>query len=304
MPRPPALNPAAVAAIVAQQFPHVRPRDVRLLGVQGADHDCFDLGGEWIVRFPKVPAQVARVEIEHRIVCAIADRLPLAVPRFELIARPSAAFPFTFTGYRKLAGVGWDEVEPWTMTSDTLAKQLGEFLAALHEVPLADAERAGVRSDVETTLAARLEELVALRPQIDARLPDELRRDVDEWFARGVIATEFAGPLVLVHNDLLAEHVLVDPQRKCVIGIIDWGDVGTGDPAFDFGGLYCWAGGEFVAEVFRHYRRPHDAIELTHRAAFIGTCLALNDLVLAGDAGGPGRYSLRRALHHVRTVFG
>ena len=187
------------------------------------------------------------------------------------------------------------------MTSDAMAAQLGEFLTALHDVPLAEAERAGVTSDVETTLASRFEELVALQPQIDPRLPEALRRDVDEWFARGIITPEFAGPLVLVHNDLLAEHVLVDSRERRVSGIIDWGDVGTGDPAFDFASLFCWAGGEFVAAVLRHYRRPHHRIELTLRAAFIATCLALGNLAAAGDAG---RYSLRRALHHVRTVFG
>ena len=90
------------------------------------------------MRFPKTAAQVARIEIEHRIVAAVADRLPIAVPRFELIGRASEDFPFVFTGYRKLPGTPWDEVDaaltPSPPARDEMACEIGEFLTALHIV--------------------------------------------------------------------------------------------------------------------------------------------------------------------------
>ena len=297
--RPP-LNTALVRKIVAEQFPRVQPREVRLLGVQGADHDAYDIDDRWIVRFPKVAAQVARVEIEHRIVRLIADRLPIAVPRFELVGRPSEEFPFVFTGYEKLAGTPWDVVKPWPMRSDALAEQLGAFLTALHAVPTPEVEHAGVRPDVETTMVKRLKKLEAQWPLIEPRLPSYLRRDVAEFIARGVIADEYTGPLVLVHNDLLAEHVLVDPQQQRATGVIDWGDVALGDPAIDFAAIFCWSGG-FCWEVLPHYGGAGDLHRIMSRAAFIGTCLALGDVAEAGESG---RYTLDRALHHVHMAFG
>ena len=46
----------------------------------------------------------------------------------------------------------------------------------------------------------------------------------------------------LVHDDLGAEHILVDAARSSLTGIIDWGDMALHDPAWDFIGLVFWTG--------------------------------------------------------------
>lgn len=48
----------------------------------------------------------------------------------------------------------------------------------------------------------------------------------------------FEGAPKLVHNDLWAEHILVDPRSGSVSGIIDWGDAVISDPAVDFASVY------------------------------------------------------------------
>ena len=158
--------------------------------------------------------------------------------------------------------------------------------------------------DRSQTPEHRYEELSGLAETIEQRLPAAWRREIDEFFARGMIAAAHAGPAVLAHNDLLAEHVLIDsgspPWRVC--GVIDWGDVALADPAVDFVGLHCWAGAAFVREVRRHYRGPCDMNDAAPRIAFIAQCWALNDLAHVGVPR--GRYSLQRALHHVAMAFG
>jgi aminoglycoside phosphotransferase (APT) family kinase protein len=42
---------------------------------------------------------------------------------------------------------------------------------------------------------------------------------------------------VLLHQDLASDHVLLDRETGDLSGVIDWGDVTTGDPAQDFCGF-------------------------------------------------------------------
>ena len=59
---------------------------------------------------------------------------------------------------------------------------------------------------------------------------------------------------VVVHHDLSGDdHILCEPERAKITGIIDWGDVAIGDPAIDFTGLYWDCGEEFTNQVLAKY---------------------------------------------------
>jgi aminoglycoside phosphotransferase (APT) family kinase protein len=57
------------------------------------------------------------------------------------------------------------------------------------------------------------------------------------------------GDLVLCHNDLGGEHVLVDPATWSITGIIDWTDAAVCDPAADLGRLVRDLGQEAAGVV-------------------------------------------------------
>ncbi|WP_304458593.1 aminoglycoside phosphotransferase family protein [Alicyclobacillus sendaiensis] len=60
-------------------------------------------------------------------------------------------------------------------------------------------------------------------------------------------------PRALLHGDLTHAHILYHPCVTEAIGIIDFGDVQFGDPAYDFAGLYWDYGPAFVQNVLDHY---------------------------------------------------
>ena len=61
----------------------------------------------------------------------------------------------------------------------------------------------------------------------------------------------FAFEPVLVHADLWQDHILLKMQEQQVSGIIEFGDVGIGDPALDvWPSLLPYYGGQ-VDETFR-----------------------------------------------------
>ena len=121
---------------------------------------------------------------------------------------------------------------------------------------------------------------------------DQLRRlndlDVDLGALRRYLENDtpvsFEGAPSLVHNDLWAEHVLVDDCLGGVSGIIDWGDAAIGDPAIDFACLYAWHGESWLQDILAHYTGKLDA-EVIPRSRYLATCRAIHNITLGRDMG-------------------
>jgi aminoglycoside phosphotransferase (APT) family kinase protein len=173
----------------------------------------------------------------------------------------------SFFGYRPLAGTSLSRL-PRDSRVDraALARGLGEFLSVLHTC-----ECSGVRTvlrdgeelrDEARAAFARLRGRVALPAGVRERL-------------EGPVPPPSAGGLRLVHNDLLAEHILVD--AKGLVGVIDWTDAGLGDAATDFAGFVHWGGRRFAEAVLRHYRGEVDR-HFLERATWTAFCVAVFDV--------------------------
>ena len=50
----------------------------------------------------------------------------------------------------------------------------------------------------------------------------------------------------VIHGDICSDHILVDPAKAEVTGIIDWGTTGLGDPASDYVGIAFELGENFL----------------------------------------------------------
>lgn len=83
------------------------------------------------------------------------------------------------------------------------------------------------------------------------------------------------------HNDLGAEHILVDNEGS-VTGVIDWTDAARSDPARDLGRLYRDLGSEVAFRVADALDGPPDEDERT-RIRFHARCAWLEDFHFATD---------------------
>jgi aminoglycoside phosphotransferase (APT) family kinase protein len=86
-------------------------------------------------------------------------------------------------------------------------------------------------------------------PPWAALVVDRLRRELDQWVDLEVTTREAAAtlmdalegmkailatrPLAFTHNDLQADHVLVDPSSGRLLGLVDFADARTADPLLD-----------------------------------------------------------------------
>lgn len=207
-------------ALLADQHPDLA--DLPLHGrVFGWDNVTWRLGDALALRFPVRDLSSTLVEREQRWLAVLAPQLPVPVPAPVRTGRPGRGFPWSWSVVPWLTGtqVAALPVAPRA----AWATELADALAALHVPAPADAPRNPYRgvplADRVETMRARttddLPHVAALRAALDA----------------GVAAPAWDRPAVWVHGDPHPGNLVADGAH--LTGLIDFGDLGAGDPASD-----------------------------------------------------------------------
>lgn len=244
-----------VRQLISSQFAELRGAPVRPLG-EGWDNRAFEVGG-WVFRFPKRVEIQASLARERCLLPALSRLLPIPIPVPRYFGGPSELFPYAFLGYRMLEGTPLQSCleRPWSRSGEQrIAKQLGQFLSALHALEPA---RFGIElpRGPQRYLTSPLDDASDNLPHLaaeDIDLHTRLQRLLRQLRPASVVSLR----PVLAHGDLDAEHLLLDTQRERLIGVIDWADVQLAVPATDFVGIHGLRGRRFSELVLRHYRGP------------------------------------------------
>jgi aminoglycoside 2''-phosphotransferase len=77
----------------------------------------------------------------------------------------------------------------------------------------------------------------------------------------------------LIHGDLAPYHILFDPERSSISGVLDFGVSGIGDPALDFGTLITTYGERWIAQCAAAYP---DLEQYLPRARFYAQAIELS----------------------------
>jgi aminoglycoside phosphotransferase (APT) family kinase protein len=278
------LDATQVATIVRLQFPELAPTTVAYLG-EGCDSAAFEINGQWVFRFPKRPDVEQQLVLESRILPLLGKDSPLRLPAFCFHGRPSEAYPYHFVGYPKLPGVPAIQVDASAIPLESWAPTMGRFLSWLHRFPVGNAAQLGIP---QQDVGAVLEEVRA-----DALDDFELLHQVthvaplDAWhafFARGCLSSGSTGVPVLVHGDLAAEHILLDPARPEVTGIIDWSDIAISDRSLDLAGFFHWGGWPAMNAVLAAYEGTVEE-DVLIRARFLAACRGVGDVAFGLQTG-------------------
>jgi len=271
-----------LAALSTAAVPGMDVVDARLLDSDGSNDVAVVIDSarrHWIVRAPRDAAAGAGLEAETELLRSLADHvdagdLPFAVP--------------TPVGFATLPEGGRAVVHPEVpglplqaerlQPGPGLARSVGRAIAALHELPTALVEDAGLPSyAAEEYRQRRLSEVdeAARTGRVPARLLrrwEESLENVALWRFRPVIT----------HGDLNGDHILVAQQS--VNGIVDWSECQVADPADDLSWLLVAASPEAVESILEAYQlaRTESAdAHLVDRALLAGE-LALARWLLHG----------------------
>lgn len=297
------LTRAQAGAAIGSQFPELAALPVAPAGV-GWDHDVYRVG-EWMFRFPRRRVVAEDQPREIAVLALAAEALAgtgIRVPVVEKQARPCEHFPYPFTGARRIEGVPLDRV---ARLAPAAARALGAALGALHAL---DRPRwAGLGLERERRDAGqRLAQLVARRDEVAGLLPPALAARCAPWLEGAVVLPpEPATEPHPIHDDLGADHVLVDPATGRIAGLLDFADAALGDAALDLAGLVAALGPAPVEAVASGWWKVVPAARrdpnLRPRAVFLGRVMALLWLADAARAG-DGRELDRHRLW-VRRAF-
>jgi len=184
----------------------------------------------------EIGARARRVSVS--LLPEVGPVLPCEAPSPLWSIDLAVGIPWGAWGYRKLPGrVMTDADAPDTPQS--VAEDIGRFVAALHKFPVHRAEEAGAPEVQELHDDLRL-----LRAQVVPVLRQRLREDeflrVEEWWRRFIEVSLERLPSVLTHGDLFPQNLLVSDDNSRLTGVLDWGDAAIADSAYDFATLQAF----------------------------------------------------------------
>lgn len=269
-----------IRELLREQCPDLADRHIAL-GARGWDNQIWRLGDDLAVRLPWATQSADELlRKEHTWLPGLAPGLPLPVPVPRYLGEPSARFPRTWIVTTWVAGEPADRA-PATRPAES-ADALAAFLTALHRPAPEGAPvgrgRGGPVSAAAEHVAGALASAAELG-LVDA--PDAIRAVWEDAAA----APEWTGPPMWLHGDLHPANVLTADGTFC--GVIDFGDLFAGDPAFDLAAAWILLP-DGAADRFHDAYRPSPDPAMLRRARGYAVARALMCLHI-GDAGDHGR---------------
>ncbi len=233
-----------VGRLLAAQFPQWAALPIRPVASAGTDNALYRLGDQMAVRLPRVGWAVDQIDKERRWLPLLGPHLPLATPIQLALGVPGEGYPWPWSIQRWLPGENTtiDRI----LNANQAARDLAEFLTALHQIDTAGGPPAGThnasrgvplaRRDVPTRQA-----ITALNGMFDAAAVTAAWEDA-------LMAPALTRPPAWLHGDMLPGNLLFEHGR--LSAVIDFGALGVGDPACDL--MIAW--GLFPGESRRQFR--------------------------------------------------
>ncbi len=272
-----------VRALLRDQHPDLADRPLSL-GAEGWDNQLWRLGDDLAVRLPWATEAADDLLLkECTWLPRLAPLLPLPVPVPQRFGAPSSRFPRPWIVTTWVPGVPAD-LAPVT-SGLSAADALAAFLSALHRPAPAEApegrNRGGPLADVAEGVQSSLTAATRLGLIPD---PDAVRSVWEDALA----APDPDGPAVWLHGDLHPANVLTTDGDLC--GVVDFGDLCAGDPAFDLAAGWILLPDDESVQRFRERYRPAVDEATWRRARGWAVWRALGSLFIAeaGKQGQPG----------------
>jgi len=269
---------------IRKHYPDL-PIDTATLNQDGQYNDIVVVNDALIFRFAKVTESVETLRKEIHILRSLQGQVSLAVPNPTYNNAETNIIGEAFIGYPMIPGrpLLFHDFEAITNVKarERIANQLSRFLYELHHI------FAHSLVPIELPFCDTQDEWKNMYERIQAQLFRYMRPDACQQVAKQL--EDYIGNADLYkfepafrHGDFGAENILYDPDGQSVVGILDFGGAGLGDPAVDFAGLFASYGEEFYKQCCSFYPEMEHAMM---RVQFYCQTFALEEALFGIENG-------------------
>jgi aminoglycoside phosphotransferase (APT) family kinase protein len=206
---------------------------VRQLPEVGIFNTIYQLGDDFVLRIPRNHPNFIAATHKEAIAAPAAYNVGVRTPQLVAFDDTLALLPVPYTIYQRVHGqtLGLLGLEP--TATPQVWRELGHDLAVLH---------LGVREDEFTRQVGTPEDLPDPHFWIEQLATRGYFTPVEaNWFTRWLDrlapALQVSIPKRFLHGDTQATNVMVRGESPEYMAVLDWGNSGWGDPAWDFAGI-------------------------------------------------------------------
>ena len=267
-----------VRDLLREQHPDLAELPIREVA-GGWGNQMWRLGDDLAVRMQRMDTSPDLQLKERRWLPLLASRLPLPIPTPVRSGTPSERFPKMWTVVTWVEGTPLDHgsITRGEHAADTLAA----FLKALHVEAPADAPAGSGFGAHPKQCTDGFEQFLGA---VD--LGGFAEDDVRAVWDGAVAASEWQGPRVWVHGDLHPANVVI--ADGTLAGIVDFGAVFAGDPAWDLAAAWVLLPAGGAARFFDGYAQADEATVRRARGLAAMKSLFLMLMGQNGERGLPG----------------
>ena len=221
----PDVAPDTIDAILATHG--IDSSEVRLQLWSGAMNTIYEVGDELMLRVPMAIPEATRCIVEEAEVLPVLADHGIAAPRLVAYDDSRTHLDVPYTIYRRLQGISMDWWEVEHALSADLYREVGRELAVLHT----SVTHVPDESVLATPRTLDPDPVLAI-----PRLPLTARRWIESAFDRLRPLVDRSVETRFLHAEVRPGNAVVDDGR--LVGLIDWGSAGWGDPAVEFHALW------------------------------------------------------------------
>lgn len=274
---------ALVKQCIQEQFADLTPiAEIECIG-EGWDNKVYLINQKIIFRFPHREVATQLIIRENKVLSALQANISLDIPNPIYSGEPSEIYPYTFQGYKILAGDSGCYANLSVEQREQSIAPLAEFLYQLHQFQEPQALAMGAKYQVfdRTNLDMVLDTLDDHANKLVTRGIVTIDQEILQQeisIAKSIVLPDNK---VLVHGDMHCRHLMF--QEGKLTGVIDWGDVGINSPAVDLAVIFSFYPASAHAEFLKIYGEVDP--QTWAYARFLGLYSAINLLLYGFDVG-------------------
>ncbi|MBI3385110.1 aminoglycoside phosphotransferase family protein [Candidatus Gottesmanbacteria bacterium] len=257
------MNDEKYLQVIKKIFPAISEEQIEVFD-DGWDFVVFLVNKKMTFRFPRRKYYADKLPAEVDFITKFKKLSPVPIPNLKLHADKTLKFPYVT--YPFISGVQFKKELAGTFSQEellTIAKQLAYFLSALHSFPLEKIK--ALRKYGLEGLKAWQNRLKKIKQKVFPFISTSEQQWIEKIFNNFFAVMKKSNiKLCVTHSDIMPEHIIVDPHKHTLSGIIDFGDISIGDPALDFTFLNKY-GKDFLDKVYDEYKLITDEYFETRR---------------------------------------